>query len=1477
MFFSLFNPKVVFGTGKKVLAIVTAVVIALVMFLGVAIPLTMKPTLANPASGRIISFERVNPVYTEWVEIGTAREDLRLPQTLRAVCGLPEDAGKFTQTAPVAGADGDYDYYWYGYVAPMDEDILRLGKKTVVYTIYYADGREAYRVHGEMENVGEGFFACDENGNISGVVYDVPVIWSGRYNADRLGEYTFRASVSGIRFNGTNPVAKITVGEPREDHDDHSDCGSDCGGHETEPEVIIECTCGEEDTGHMRDCPLWNPECICPEEGANGHTKACPYWVPLADCECGIDSTNMPWQHMADCELFEEPSLENGACSCDGKHDPENKFCLLWKAPLFVPAGLTITGPNDIAGNNFINANTPTSGNPDFTHGGETIPGAWRDYINTRFRNDYYSNFDWMPDGQTRAYNGWKWGGTTATQSTGTTQTNPLRIPAAVGNIWRVYSGEQLYFALSNATNGQEIHTESLNLNGYNHNWSCITRTVAINLFTGTPSPANDNVSTRISNLGSNNGGLFNFTVPTGQVSRVYWIDFYNAKVLSTGTHAENVAAVFSANLNTRTSHYLVVRLYDSLLFNSSMDSHARTSSAAFIGRGINHTIQHAYVQDTIILGGSHVASLASYGNGSAISQSFADNCRVYSRAFHSGGLISCTDYHAYPETTFSQCFANVDLYGSVWCGGFSGMAAGQITDCFSTGKVEGHSVLGGFSALANSGSVGSSTFVPTFTRCYSTSLVGLRSDMKEGMGGFAGYAAFGIFNDCYAAGEVGNFNINMNEVTGYGGFASGIGAYPTTINNCYYDKQTTAMREWKAGNVRDGSAADILQMPNLKGVLTTDTDKAGTGLTSSPNSNGGGKNSFTGFSNSNSGWVFQPGYYPQLAVFVNSGVSVAVKGDFQRAVSLASTATVFLETWDEGYDWNADGVRSATEQSYNRNVGSDTHKGSQLTYDTVREIVSDFRVTPGTSWTQQIPGGAPAQSSGGVHGDNIVISAPNGTIKSPGLDWYDVSATVSGQTSKRPLRLVAYMLVDAGESKAVTSGEYYDHRDDVELTMMDTITDNLVVGIDNGRIWSQAVTNPYPDSTKFYAVPTIPTSFSVSQDALVFTEIWRAKKDASGMNFVDASNQPTTDDSKLVPEYSVRVTGPGTGSNLTMDEQKWNGEWPLYSATSRQHKYIVTYYWMLNDGRYRTDYKVITIDPGQFDVALKAFNMSDNSPNNTALSLNAAADRGANTNYRFGPASDSFTLANQGYTTNVTAAWRMRNDEKVAIKKISVTMTNLSGEVMGTVTVTGDNLKGKDIVIPVRYEYITTEFDSAQGQYREVTKQEIVNITYTIAEKAPGEYYLRFNKLANPPAYEVPAALAHGTSAGVPADANAYINDIAHNILIELWVSETNTFQINKTLGSPAEEEETFVFLVEYRGAKTTPGAVTQTLYAVITLEPGQVFGTAIFADMPIGWYSVTELDSNWRFDLDGNLLEDENPKATVDKSKGTVTRWIG
>ncbi len=166
---------------------------------------------------KITSFEQTSPVYTAEVEEGTSFEDVDLPTTLRAVVEMDAsqlEEAEFTQVNPdeavsAGAAEGSVDY---GYEAPEGADELYAKGETVVYTLTYDDGSEvAYRVYGSWGESEAAWYACDEDGVITGAVVEIPVEWTGDYDGDVAGDYILQASLSGYTYAASYPYVVVTV------------------------------------------------------------------------------------------------------------------------------------------------------------------------------------------------------------------------------------------------------------------------------------------------------------------------------------------------------------------------------------------------------------------------------------------------------------------------------------------------------------------------------------------------------------------------------------------------------------------------------------------------------------------------------------------------------------------------------------------------------------------------------------------------------------------------------------------------------------------------------------------------------------------------------------------------------------------------------------------------------------------------------------------------------------------------------------------------------------------------------------------------------------------------------------------------------------------------------------------------------------------------------------------------------------------
>jgi len=215
---------------------------AVLMGLTVIMSGMIKGTLGSVNEAAILYFENLDTICEIYVNAGTAQEDLGLPPSLRAIIKTVSDDPAdnefesggiinesengieiegdeiadekgFRQTEPRIGDDGEYNYGRHGYIAPENEYYLRETDQLVIYTLYYADGSKAYRVHGSYGGNNEGFYACSEYGNIIGIISDIPVTWEGEYDGSVPGTYILTARAANFDYSGVMPVAVIKVAQ----------------------------------------------------------------------------------------------------------------------------------------------------------------------------------------------------------------------------------------------------------------------------------------------------------------------------------------------------------------------------------------------------------------------------------------------------------------------------------------------------------------------------------------------------------------------------------------------------------------------------------------------------------------------------------------------------------------------------------------------------------------------------------------------------------------------------------------------------------------------------------------------------------------------------------------------------------------------------------------------------------------------------------------------------------------------------------------------------------------------------------------------------------------------------------------------------------------------------------------------------------------------------------------------------------------
>lgn len=679
-----------------------------------------------------------------------------------------------------------------------------------------------------------------------------------------------------------------------------------------------------------------------------------------------------------------------------------------------------------------------------------------------------------------------KWSGVTASTTGGAPETNPTDIPAQNNEgLWEVYSGEQMLYAFEQLKNQSDSGLRlmaDIDLNGTDKLWDDpMGLGVTVNA-KGYENITIDGNGHTIYNLGTTDGGWVD-KITSGTVKN---LKFVSAKVMTGAPANSNYAGIIRDINGTGTSHSQIsnMEVRDSLFFDNFASNNPVTDRTYLSPLGHSEFVdaENVYTMNNMIYGGTgvHIGGAFAKTGGGSITNSFSVDSILVSAGEHSGGFLSCTDGEGgtYPvtptgELVVSQCFTNNTVYGSrstgVFVGGVNPFGKSTFTDCYASGSIEGQKELGGFVGLIG----GSGSEAVSFKNCYSTSIVGMRKS-GESLGGFAG-AVQGTntkFTDCYAAGEVGHIDTDVSQNrTGYetvGGFAGSVAASNTiTFTDCYYDKQTTAMREWETGKTQDSAinlkpgldttdmAANSYNGHNnidgIRGVLTSDSDKSGAGLASKPNTSSLDAG-FNGFGTS-SDWVYDGGSasdqhncaYPQLTGFYNAEDSVwgAHKSTVQ-AFSFASAATVHQQVWDTCIN--------------------PAHKTlPTTTYDTVRDLTLRFTMssyldapqntgTTSISWSQDnadvtLYG---EQDSRPVIGffDEIYNAAYQRSYQTadefaPGITWLTVNVTVgegaNAVTGTRRLRIVPTANMEPGEDKDLMADDsdttkWYDHADGVKL-----------------------------------------------------------------------------------------------------------------------------------------------------------------------------------------------------------------------------------------------------------------------------------------------------------------------------------------------------------------------------------------------------------------------------------------------------------
>lgn len=1013
---------------------------------------------------QIEQFENGGLAYAAEVAEGTEGEDLELPEQLRAVISLDEadlGTGAFTQTQPDA-----QDLESYGYTAPDNAAELYASGLLVLYE---TDGQE-YRVYGSVSGSDPAWFVCDVDGNITDVVLDIPVTWSGDYDLDTPGEYVLTASFSGYTYAEARPYAVITVEASTSSTSDNLYSPGEDAYYEY----------------------IWN--------GILAEFE----WASAADMGSDVSA---PWTGTAT-----------------------------------KPAETVII---------------QSSYNPSLP----SVEG-WKVYTGAELRwcIENHVSFQLQNDIDLGGAIGKEWTSIVESQAAGKGWTGSNLTILDFGNhtIYNMYVTGKYSSLLGTASN-KNLYVENLNLRNFR---------------VGSDA-----------DVASGNTRLAALCNSIGKMT-IYNVHLYDG-VAQGGNY---VAGLINGDNGDVQGNYDEIAM-------QTVSSPATTV--------VNVGLERVHVYSA-----GHGAGFATNTWGLSIENCYSLDCTVVVPSGHSGGFVSCIR-----GLKANNCFTNAEVYGEDMTGVFIGMmhdGTYLVENCFAFGSIEGVEDIGGFVASTEPEDSRTGYIDATFRNCYSTSIVGMQNGGSY-MGGFMGalYSS-GIldktgtyfsyteitFENCYAAGEVGGADTAVDEDrkthTTVGGFIGTLedreGTHTdkpssATFINCYYDKQTTAMREWAVGEYRlddeSGRLDDVTGNNDLDitGVLTTETVKSGAGLTS-----GVGESGFVGFTE-NSEWVFvsnsYDSYYPQVSTAYNAkaessgrtakwesgdGWSSEKEAALVRAASAASAATVFLATWEQDYDGQA---------------------LPWTTYDTVRDLTISFTATSDTSESLNWKGdGAESKLYGDISLSILTLSRDDEgvwqvSVGSIGTSWLEVAATDSGQTAYRSLRLIPTMALDAGEDTEVEPGGYYDHADDVWIGYstagrLAANSTDITLGIYPDQIndnspWSTIQQDIEPNkgglgsSSSYYLVLGDDSFDDAATDDITTDSTFRR---------VDITHTRAVRNGTLVdisePVEDLYDSPPSASAD------KWNAK-KLFILED-QGVYEITYYWQIADGRYLQDTKYVTI-----------------------------------------------------------------------------------------------------------------------------------------------------------------------------------------------------------------------------------------------------------------------------------------------------------
>jgi hypothetical protein len=182
--------------------------------------------------------------------------------------------------------------------------------------------------------------------------------------------------------------------------------------------------------------------------------------------------------------------------------------------------------------------------------------------------------------------------------------------------------------------------------------------------------------------------------------------------------------------------------------------------TGSFDGKG--YKIYNLYINTTLW----HVGLFGYVGEEGIVKNVGLENVKISSTGLDVGGLIATN------RGTVSNCYSTGSVNGNNAVGGLIGFDyGGKVSNCYSTGSVNGNFQIGGL--IGNN--------YGTVSNCYSTGSV----NGNFQIGGLIGRNYFGTVSNCYSTGSV-NGKGDVGGLIGYN--------YEGTVSNSFWDIQTSGL-----------------------------------------------------------------------------------------------------------------------------------------------------------------------------------------------------------------------------------------------------------------------------------------------------------------------------------------------------------------------------------------------------------------------------------------------------------------------------------------------------------------------------------------------------------------------------------------------------------------------------------------------------------------------------------------------------------